>query len=134
MNNISKLYWGMFSLIFFIASSLIFKGYQGIGIVILLILGFSHIIVFHIAEKDFLGIRLKIKELIDSVIRMVAIAWKAKSMISILDIIIIDAVIVKIVAMAMYVIYLAITTIAIAIIACFFVIKKLYKPKLKTFQ
>lgn len=67
--NASKLYLVVFLFIYFFASFLILIGYQNIGIIILLVLGFPHLIIFHIAEKDFIGIRLKVKDIINSVLK-----------------------------------------------------------------
>jgi hypothetical protein len=61
--NISKiLYWFVFVCICLYSFYLQYKGYETLGIKIMLFLSFFHIIVFHLAENSFIEIRYKIRE------------------------------------------------------------------------
>lgn len=72
--NIAKiLYWIIFICILLSSLYLQYEGHQAFGIRILLFLGFFHLIVFVIAIKDFMGIRSKIMEGVELIIKVMGI-------------------------------------------------------------
>ncbi|MFQ5661909.1 MAG: hypothetical protein ACE5F2_01505 [Candidatus Paceibacteria bacterium] len=77
--NVSKiLYWFVFLCIFLLASYLSITGRQVSAFIIFFVLGMFHAIIFHLAEKSFLEIRSKIKEVISLISEGIYAVWKDK--------------------------------------------------------
>lgn len=68
MNMPKILYWFVFINISLYSFYLQYKGFNGLGITIMLLLGFFHLIVFYIAEDLFIEIRLIIRESVELII------------------------------------------------------------------
>ena len=113
------LYWSVFICVSLFSFYLqYYKEYQIFGITILLLFGSFHLIVFVVAEKSFVEIRLKIREVISLIFEGINAVWKDKLIV-------------------MYVFVAIISTIIIVLLFLFFFIKKLfYEPRVlfKTFQ
>ncbi|HJO89708.1 MAG: hypothetical protein QGH85_00395 [Candidatus Pacebacteria bacterium] len=78
MNIPKTLYWFVFLCIFLGALYLTITGNQSIGFTIFFVLGMLHAIVFYIAEKDFLGIRSKVREIIFWISGGIHAVWEDK--------------------------------------------------------
>lgn len=73
MNMPKMSYWFVFWCVFLLTFYLQRKGYDALGITLMLLLWASHLIVFHLAEDDFIGVRIKTREGVELVAKGITI-------------------------------------------------------------